>query len=61
MAYDQNLAARVRDVVASEDGLSEQRMFGGPGFLIHGAMAVAVMGGREMRGWLLVDTAAKKK
>lgn len=41
MAYDEELAERVRAVVASEKGLSEQRMFGGLAFLIHGRMAVA--------------------
>lgn len=41
MAYDQELADRVRDLVCAEPGLSEQRMFGGLAFLIHGNMAVA--------------------
>lgn len=44
MAYDEDLADRVREVVAREQGLSEQRMFGGLAFLLHGRMAVAVSG-----------------
>jgi len=41
MAYDADLAQRVRDVVASEPGVSEKRMFGGLAFLIHGHLAVS--------------------
>ncbi len=41
MAYDEELADRVRDVVQGEPGLSEQRMFGGLAFLVHGHMAVS--------------------
>lgn len=41
MAYDEHLAARVRDCVQQETGLSEQKMFGGLAFLINGRMAVA--------------------
>jgi TfoX/Sxy family transcriptional regulator of competence genes len=44
MAYDEELAARVRDEVAGEPGLSEMRMFGGLAFLVGGHMAVAVSG-----------------
>jgi TfoX/Sxy family transcriptional regulator of competence genes len=84
--YDQNLAARIRTVVADEPDLTEKRMFGGVAFLINGNMAVsasgqgglllrvdpeqtdaliretgasrAVMRGREMDGWLRVNTQA---
>ncbi len=42
MTYDEDLAARVRDCVQRESGLSEQKMFGGLAFLINGNMAVAV-------------------
>jgi hypothetical protein len=45
MTFDGELADRVREVVATEAGLSEQRMFGGLAFLIHGRMAVAVSRG----------------
>jgi TfoX/Sxy family transcriptional regulator of competence genes len=44
MAYDEQLAERIREAVAGEDGLSEQRMFGGLAFLVHGNMAVAASG-----------------
>ena len=86
MAYDADLANRVREVVRAERGLTEKRMFGGLAFLIHGHMAVSAsskgglllrvdpakteslvnephvgrfqMRGREMDGWLRVDTEA---
>ena len=81
MAYDEELADRIRELLARESGLSERRMFGGLAFLLDGNMAVAispggllvrvdpdeverlltstraevaVMGSREMHGWLLV-------
>jgi hypothetical protein len=85
MAYDEDLAARIRECVAREQGVVEQRMFGGLAFLVNGNMSVAAsgrggllvrldpdeagplvdgehvrpmaMGGREMDGWLEVDTA----
>jgi hypothetical protein len=44
MAYDEDLADRVREVVASESGISEKRMFGGLAFLINGNMAVSASG-----------------
>ncbi|HET6847442.1 MAG TPA: TfoX/Sxy family protein [Gaiellales bacterium] len=50
MAYDERLAERLRALVGDEDGLSEQRMFGGLAFLVHGNMAVAASG----QGGLLV-------
>lgn len=84
MAYDEDLADRIRELVASERGVTEQRMFGGLAFLINGHLSVAasgrgglmlrvdpertdelvaragvrrmVMRGREMDGWLRVDT-----
>ena len=36
MAYDHELADRIRDLVAGEDGIAEQPMFGGLAFLING-------------------------
>ena len=50
MAYDQDLAERIRDLVTGEDGLTEQRMFGGLAFLVNGNMAIAASG----EGGLLV-------
>ncbi len=84
MAYDEDLADRLRALVAGEAGLTEKKMFGGLAFLIGGNMAVAASGqggllvrvdpassdalvaetnarpmemrGRELRGWLRLDT-----
>ena len=44
MAYDEDLASRVRELMASEDGYTEQKMFGGIGFMIDGHMALGVSG-----------------
>jgi TfoX N-terminal domain len=44
MAYDEELAGRIRELVAGEPDLTEQRMFGGLAFLIAGNMAVAASG-----------------
>ena len=41
MAYDEDLANRIRSIVGDEHGLSEKRMFGGLAFLVHGNMAVS--------------------
>ena len=41
MAYDVELADRIRKVVSGERGLSEERMFGGLAFLIDEKMAVS--------------------
>src|SRR5688572_23682106 len=41
MAYDEELANRIREVVGGEQGLTEKRMFGGLAFLINGNMAVS--------------------
>jgi TfoX/Sxy family transcriptional regulator of competence genes len=85
MAYDEDLAERVRELIARERGVTEKKMFGGLAFLVGGNMAVAasgqgglmvrvdpaqseslvastkarymVMRGREMAGWLRVDSA----
>ena len=44
MAYDEELADRIRELVVSESGLAEKKMFGGLAFLIGGNMAVAASG-----------------
>jgi TfoX/Sxy family transcriptional regulator of competence genes len=44
VAYDEELAERIRRLVADEPSLTEQRMFGGLAFLIGGNMAVAASG-----------------
>jgi TfoX/Sxy family transcriptional regulator of competence genes len=41
MAYDEELASRVREALQGEDAVTEKRMFGGLAFLVDGAMAVA--------------------
>jgi TfoX/Sxy family transcriptional regulator of competence genes len=84
VAYDEELADRIRDLLGGEPGLTERKMFGGLAFLIGGNMAVAasgqggvlvrvdpeqsdrlvvttdarpmVMRGRQMQGWLRVQT-----
>jgi hypothetical protein len=42
MAYDEDLADRIRELIAAERGIEEKRMFGGLAFLINGNMSVAV-------------------
>src|SRR4051794_32935202 len=44
MAYDAELAARIRDLIAGEAGLGEKKMFGGLAFLIGGNMAGGARG-----------------
>ena len=44
MAYDQDLANRIRELLAGEKGVVEKTMFGGLAFLIGGNMAVAASG-----------------
>src|SRR2546421_13096979 len=44
MAYDENLAERIRELVVGESDVTEKRMFGGLAFLIGGNMAVAASG-----------------
>jgi TfoX/Sxy family transcriptional regulator of competence genes len=59
MAYDEDLAHRIRELIASTPDVTEQRMFGGLAFLVGGNMSVAASG----QGGLMVrvepdDTAA---
>ena len=84
MAYDEDLADRIRELLVDESEVTEKKMFGGLAFLIRGNMAIAASGqggllvridptksdrliatssarpmemrGREMQGWLRVDT-----
>ena len=44
VAYDEELAERIRTLVGGQPGLAERRMFGGLAFLIGGNMAVAASG-----------------
>lgn len=49
MAYDEDLANRVRAVLAGRDApMHEQRMFGGLAFMVRGHMTVGVMGDELM-------------
>jgi hypothetical protein len=50
VAYDEELANRIRELIADEPGLTEMRMFGGLAFLIGGHMSVSASG----RGGLLL-------
>lgn len=43
MAYDQDLAARVRKRMLPLDGFDEKKMFGGLCFLLHGNMACGLV------------------
>jgi len=84
MAYDEELAERIRTLIGEDADVTEKKMFGGLAFLIGGNMAVAASGqggllvrvdpaegerllakgdarpmemrGREMQGWLRVDS-----
>jgi TfoX/Sxy family transcriptional regulator of competence genes len=44
MAYDEDLAQRIRELIATEAGVTERKMFGGLAFLVGGNMAVAASG-----------------
>jgi hypothetical protein len=44
VAYDQDLADRIRELLGDEPDLSEKKMFGGLAFLIGGNMCVAASG-----------------
>ena len=44
MAYDEELAIRLRGLIGTEPGLAEKKMFGGLAMLLHGNMAVGVHG-----------------
>jgi len=43
MAFDEELAERVRDALAPRADLSERKMFGGIAFMIAGNMAVGIL------------------
>jgi len=44
MAYDEDLANRIRELIGGEADVTEKRMFGGLAFLVGGNMAVAASG-----------------
>jgi TfoX/Sxy family transcriptional regulator of competence genes len=41
MAYDEDLANRLRELLADEDAVTEKKMFGGLAFLLNGNMSVS--------------------
>ena len=53
MAYDEDLADRIRKLIGDDSALSEKKMFGGLAFLINGNMSVAASG----QGGLMVRCA----
>lgn len=50
MAYDEDLARRIRALMSEMDGVTERKMFGGLAFLVNGNMAIAA----SSQGGLLV-------
>jgi hypothetical protein len=50
MAYDDDLAGRIRDLIGPDPDLTEKKMFGGLAFLIGGHMAISASG----QGGLLI-------
>jgi TfoX/Sxy family transcriptional regulator of competence genes len=50
MAYDEDLAHRLRELLAGEEAVTEKKMFGGLAFLVRGNMSVSA----SRNGGLLV-------
>jgi TfoX/Sxy family transcriptional regulator of competence genes len=44
VAYDEDLANRIRELLGGEEGVTEKRMFGGLAFLVNGNMSVSASG-----------------
>jgi TfoX/Sxy family transcriptional regulator of competence genes len=44
VAYDEDLADRIRELLGGEHGVEEKKMFGGLAFLVGGHMAIAASG-----------------
>ncbi len=44
MAYSEELAERIRDVIGGRSGVSERKMFGGVAWMVDGNMACGVIG-----------------
>jgi TfoX/Sxy family transcriptional regulator of competence genes len=44
MAYDEDLADRIREKLAGEEAVTEKKMFGGLAFLVNGNMCAAASG-----------------
>lgn len=58
MTPAESLAARIRPLLAM-DGVREQKMFGGHGFMLHGNMLVAAMKGGELLVRVSPETTAE--
>ena len=43
MAYDEELAERIRRALAGRQGVSEKKMFGGIAFMLRGNMACGIV------------------
>ncbi|MBV9213927.1 MAG: TfoX/Sxy family protein [Actinobacteria bacterium] len=56
MAYDEDLANRLRELLADQEAVTEKKMFGGLAFLVHGHMCVAASG----QGGLLARVAPEE-
>jgi TfoX/Sxy family transcriptional regulator of competence genes len=56
MAYDEDLAGRIRELLAGEPDVAEKKMFGGLAFLVGGNMAIAASG----QGGVLVRVAPEQ-
>jgi len=48
MAYDDELADRIRDALSHRDDVEERKMFGGLAFMVAGHMAVGIVGAELM-------------
>jgi TfoX/Sxy family transcriptional regulator of competence genes len=59
MAFDEKLAARIRDLIGGAADVTEKRMFGGLAFLIGGNMAIAASG--QGGALVRIDPAQTKK
>jgi TfoX/Sxy family transcriptional regulator of competence genes len=56
VAYDEDLANRVRELIADQAAVTEKRMFGGLAFLISGNLSVSV----SSKGGLMVRVAPEE-
>jgi TfoX/Sxy family transcriptional regulator of competence genes len=56
MAYDEDLAGRIRELIAGEADVTEKRMFGGLAFLVGGNLSVSASG----QGGLMVRVDPKE-
>lgn len=48
MAYDEDVAYRIRAVLADQDGVTEKKMFGGLAFMVNGHMCCGLAKGELM-------------